>query len=110
MVDAPVVPISPVIAVAVPWLVMPAPPPKTAKVDAAPRLGAEATEAFGIVLDKPTSGENGTAHAAKKAAKVRTPSPPRTFFVYVFIVLYLLVQIVYVIWPYVKYYLYIFYV
>jgi hypothetical protein len=35
--EAPVVPISPLIAVKIPWLVIPAPPPKTANGTAAPR-------------------------------------------------------------------------
>jgi hypothetical protein len=108
MVEASVVPKSPVIAVAVPWFVMPAPPPKTAKDAATPRLGAAATTAvLGVVLDKPMSGD--ILQAATKAAITRIANPPRTFFVYVFIFLYLLVQIVYIIWLYVKYYLYIFY-
>jgi hypothetical protein len=104
MVDAPVVPISPVMAVEVPWLVMPAPPPKTAKVAATPRVGAATA-----VLATPRLEAMGTVHAAKSAANIRIANPPRTFFVNVFIFLYLLVQILYHIWLIVKYYLYIIY-
>jgi hypothetical protein len=95
MVEAPVVPISPVIAVAVPWLVMPAPPPKTAKEAAEPRLGAAtATAVLGVVLEDPMSGD--ILHAATKAASTTIANPPRTFLVYDFIFSYLLIQIVYV--------------
>ena len=38
-VEAPVVPMSPFITVLIPWLVIPAPPPKAPNVDAVPRLG-----------------------------------------------------------------------
>jgi hypothetical protein len=80
MVEAPVVPISPVIAVAVPWFVMPAPPPKTAKVDAEPRLGAVTTTAdLGVDLDEPISGD--ILQAATKAARTTIANPPRTFLV-----------------------------
>jgi hypothetical protein len=109
MVEAPVVPISPVIAVAVPWLVMPAPPPKTAKVDAEPRLGAAARTAdLGVGLENPFPGD--ILQAATRAAIDRIAIPPRTLLVYDFIFSYLLVWIIYIIWPYVKYYLYIIYV
>jgi hypothetical protein len=108
MVEAPVVPIFPVIAVAVPWLVMPAPPPKTAKVDAEPRFGAAATTAvLGAGLENAFPGD--ILQAATRAAIDRIAIPPRTFLVYDFIFSYLLVQIVYSKWPYVKYYLYIIY-
>jgi hypothetical protein len=92
MVEAPVVPISPVIAVKVPWLVMPAPPPKTAKEAATPRVDPE-TAVLALTGFDPIGREQ----AAKKAANMRTVKPPRTFFVYVFIVLYLLTHILYII-------------
>jgi hypothetical protein len=93
MVEAPVVPISPVIAVAVPWLVMPAPPPKTAKDAAEPRLGAEATTAvLAVGLENAFPGD--ILQAATKAAIDRIPIPPRTLLVYDFIFSYLLIQIV----------------
>jgi hypothetical protein len=103
MVDAPVVPISPVIAVEVPWFVMPAPPPKTAKVEATPRFGAAATAAFALPKFPPM----GILQAATKAANIRMENPPRTFFVNDFIILYLLVQILYINWLIVKLYLHI---
>jgi hypothetical protein len=66
---------------------MPAPPPKTAKEAAEPRVGAARAAVLAMLMFAPI----GTLQAAKKAAIVRTPIPPRTFFVYVFIVVYLLV-------------------
>jgi hypothetical protein len=107
IVEAPVVPMLPVMAVPVPWLVIPAPPPKTAKKAARPRLGAAGDETD--LEEARDAGAMGTAQAPMKAAIVRTATPPRIFRVNVFIVSYLLVQIVYVLWPYVKYYLHIFY-
>ncbi|MGA2763732.1 MAG: hypothetical protein ABSG17_10245 [Spirochaetia bacterium] len=107
IVEAPVVPMSPVIAVAVPWFVMPAPPPKTANEAARPRLGAAGEAA--IVLEEAfitLLGPIGTAHAPMKAAAAMIPIPPRTFRVDIFIFLYLLVCKVYLIWLLVKYYLY----
>jgi hypothetical protein len=59
--------------VTVPWFVIPAPPPKTAKEAAAPRLGASAA-----VLAKPRLDIIGTVQAATKA-NIRSPNPPRTF-------------------------------
>jgi hypothetical protein len=82
---------------------MPAPPPKTANVAARPRPGAAGEAA--TVLEEALNaslGAMGTAQAPMKAATVRTPIPPRTFCVNVFIILYLLVWIIYVIWPDVK--------
>src|SRR5208283_399188 len=108
MVEAPVVPILPVIAVAVPWLVMPAPPPKTAKEAAVPRFGAAATTAaLDAGLESPVAGE--ILHAATKAANARIATPPKTFLVNDFIFSYLLVEIVYSIWPFVNYFIYIYY-
>ena len=108
MVDAPVVPIFPVIAVAVPWLVMPAPPPKTAKDDAEPRFGAAVTTAvLGVGLENAFPGD--ILQAATRAAIDRIPIPPRTFLVYDFIFSYLLIQIIYNIWLIVKYFIYIYY-
>jgi hypothetical protein len=39
-VDTPVVPMSPLISVLIPWFVIPAPPPNDPKVEATPRFGA----------------------------------------------------------------------
>jgi hypothetical protein len=95
MVEAPVVPILPVIAVAVPWLVMPAPPPKTAKEAAVPRFGAEATDTVLCTgLENAFPGD--ILQAATRAAIDRIAIPPRTLLVYDFIFLYLLVWIVHI--------------
>jgi hypothetical protein len=69
---------------------MPAPPPKTANVAAEPRFELATMSLLPFFGDTPRF-EPGKLHAAKKAASVRIANPPRTFFVYDFIVVYLLV-------------------
>jgi hypothetical protein len=88
IVEAPVVPISPVITVLVPWLVMPAPPPNTAKEAAEPRMGAAGLKPRAPDLTEAAApvGDIGLLQAAMKPAIRITPIPPSTLFVNLFIV------------------------
>ena len=90
IVEAPVVPMSPVIWVSVPWLVTPAPPPNTAKEAALPRTGA-AGLAPREAVDRTAALETllapiGLEQAATKPPRSIAPNPIAILFRNLFIV------------------------